>query len=71
MTPEHRESKPSENPKKHIPLEDHYVIVAFKPVDKKPKLTMGIVLIEWMEYPHDTLEGWKEATYVYIFITHS
>jgi hypothetical protein len=41
---------------------DNYVIVVFnwKPVGKKRKLTMGIVLIEWLDFEDE--KNWKEAT---------
>jgi hypothetical protein len=37
--------------------EDHYVIVIFTPVDGTHKLTMGVVLIEWLDFE----EKWQEA----------
>jgi hypothetical protein len=41
-------------------LDDCYVIVVFKPVDGTLKLTMGIVLIDWL--PFDNENSWQDAT---------
>jgi hypothetical protein len=41
-----------------ISLEDSYVLVVFKAVGRKHKLTMEMVLIEWLDFKN----SWQDAT---------